>query len=58
MTDTIESLLAEGRTFRPPPEFKARAQIVSTDVYDEADRDVEGFWAREAYGHKSAIRKA
>ncbi|TMK66659.1 MAG: acetate--CoA ligase, partial [Actinobacteria bacterium] len=48
MTDTIESLLAEGRTFRPPPEFKARAQIVSTDVYDEADRDVEGFWAREA----------
>src|SRR6266540_744086 len=45
---TIEALLAEGRTFPPPPEFKKNARVVSTDVYDEAERDYEGFWARQA----------
>jgi acetyl-CoA synthetase len=48
MTETIESLLAEGRTFPPPDDFKRRARVVGVDVYDEADRDFEGFWARQA----------
>jgi acetyl-CoA synthetase len=48
MADTIESLLAEGRTFPPSGEFKKDALVVGTDVYDEADTDFEGFWARQA----------
>jgi acetyl-CoA synthetase len=45
---TIEALLAEGRTFPPPAHFKKQALIVGTEIYDEADRDYEGFWARQA----------
>ena len=45
---TIEGLLAEGRTFPPPGGFKDQARIVDTTVYDEADQDYEGFWARQA----------
>jgi acetyl-CoA synthetase len=45
---TIEALLAEGRTFPPPPEFKKTALITDAEVYDEAERDFEGFWARQA----------
>jgi acetyl-CoA synthetase len=45
---TIEALLAEGRTFPPPPEFKKTARIVDAEIDDEAERDFEGFWARQA----------
>jgi acetyl-CoA synthetase len=45
---TIEALLAEGRTFSPPPEFKKTARIVDAEIYDEAEGDFEGFWARQA----------
>jgi acetyl-CoA synthetase len=45
---TIEALLAEGRTFPPPEHFKKQALVVGTEIYDEADRDYEGFWARQA----------
>ncbi len=45
---TIEALLAEGRTFPPPEDFKAQALVVGTEIYDEADPDFEGFWARQA----------
>src|SRR6266498_1669564 len=45
---TIEALLAEGRTFPPPREFKKTARIVDAEIYDEAERDFEGFWARQA----------
>src|SRR3989475_10225174 len=45
---TIEALLAEGRTFPPPPEFKKTARIVDAEIYDEAERDFEGFGARRA----------
>jgi acetyl-CoA synthetase len=47
-TDTIESLLAEGRTFPPPPEFAAAAVVASADVYAQADADPEAFWAQQA----------
>ncbi|MBV8951325.1 MAG: acetyl-coenzyme A synthetase, partial [Actinobacteria bacterium] len=45
---TIEALLAEGRTFQPPEPFKQQALVVDADIYDEAGRDAEGFWARQA----------
>jgi acetyl-CoA synthetase len=45
---TIEALLKEQRTFPPPPEFAAKANIRDPKVYEEADRDFEGFWARFA----------
>jgi acetyl-CoA synthetase len=45
---TIEALLAEGRTFPPPPDFKKTALVTDAEVYDEAERDFEGFWARQA----------
>jgi acetyl-CoA synthetase len=48
MAETIESLLVEGRTFAPPDEFAAAAQIRDPAIYDEAEKDPEGFWARQA----------
>ena len=48
MSETIESLLAEGRTFPPSDEFKKTALVTGADVYDEAEVDFEGFWARQA----------
>jgi acetyl-CoA synthetase len=51
MSDAIESLLAEGRTFPPPDGFKKSARVTDAGVYDEADVDVEGFWARQAAEH-------
>ena len=47
-SDTIESLLAEGRTFPPPADFTANARISSPDVYAEAAADPEAFWAEQA----------
>src|SRR5919201_4130496 len=47
-SDTIESLLAERRSYPPPPEFTARALIADGEVYAEAERDFEGFWAKQA----------
>ena len=48
MSDTIESLLAEGRTFLPPPEFKRQALVTDAEIYDEATADPQGFWALQA----------
>jgi acetyl-CoA synthetase len=46
--DTIESLLAEGRTFAPPAPFTEHALVADGAVYEEAEADVEAFWARQA----------
>jgi acetyl-CoA synthetase len=43
----IEALLAERRVFPPDPAFSAQANVTQ-DVYDEAERDFEAFWARLA----------
>ena len=43
----IENLLAEDRTFPPDPEFAAAANA-RADLYEEAEADPEGFWARLA----------
>ncbi|GGI05224.1 acetate--CoA ligase [Egicoccus halophilus] len=46
--DAIEGLLDESRTFPPPPEFQANALVTGAEIYDDANADFEGFWAREA----------
>ena len=44
----IEALLREDRRFPPPPEFVKQANINDPGIYEEAQRDFEGFWARFA----------
>src|SRR5262245_45849532 len=45
---TIEDFFIENRTFPPPEGFRAAALANDRNLYDEADRDWEGFWARQA----------
>jgi acetyl-CoA synthetase len=47
-SDTIESLLAEGRTYPPPPEFTAASLLSDPAVFAQADADSEAFWAKQA----------
>jgi acetyl-CoA synthetase len=47
-TAAIEDFLREDRTFPPPPSFAANALITGAEVYDEAEEDWLGFWARQA----------
>src|SRR3954453_7828665 len=44
----IEDFLTEDRTFPPPEDFKEQSLVAGTFLYDEADQDFEGFWARQA----------
>ena len=44
----IDALLEENRRFPPPKEFAKRANIRDPNIYEEAQRDFEGFWARFA----------
>ncbi|MDD9369249.1 MAG: acetate--CoA ligase [Acidimicrobiales bacterium] len=44
----IEDYLIEDRTFPPPPGFAADALVTGAEVYDEAETDWQGFWARQA----------
>src|SRR6476661_3592761 len=48
VSETIESLLDEGRTFAPSPEFVANSLVNDRALFDDADADVEAFWARQA----------
>ena len=41
----IADLLQEDRSFAPPAEFRAQANVKDPGVYERADRDPEGFWA-------------
>ena len=47
-TGAFEALLQEDRTYPPPPEFVAQANISDPGVYEEARRDPQAFWARWA----------
>src|SRR5919198_3032649 len=40
----IEVLLKEEHKFPPPPEFVREANARNPSIYEEADRDPEGFW--------------
>jgi acetyl-CoA synthetase len=44
----IENLFSEARTFPPPDEFRARALVSDWSLHEQAERDLEGFWAEEA----------
>jgi acetyl-CoA synthetase len=44
----IEEFLHEDRTFPPPDGFKERSLVAGTFLYDEANQDDQGFWARQA----------
>ncbi len=44
MSETIQTLLQESRSFPPTPEFAAAANIADPAVYAQADADIVGFW--------------
>jgi acetyl-CoA synthetase len=44
----IEDWYLEERRFPPPGDFKQRALVTGTELYDEANVDWQGFWARQA----------
>jgi acetyl-CoA synthetase len=44
----FDDLLKEDRSFPPPPEFRARAHVQDERLYEEAEKDPEGYWARFA----------
>ena len=44
MSETIQTLLTEERSFPPPPEFAARANIHDPATYEKAAKDPEAFW--------------
>jgi len=45
---TVKTLLEENRKFPPSNEFKKSANIKDESLYDEAARDREAFWAKNA----------
>jgi acetyl-CoA synthetase len=45
---TIEAYYQEDRTFPPPPDFAAQALVTGPELWQEAEQDVEAFWARQA----------
>jgi acetyl-CoA synthetase len=45
---TIEAYLLEDRTFPPPKEFTEQALASDRSLYEDAEADWEGFWARQA----------
>jgi len=52
VSQTIESVLTETREFSPPQAFVRQARVSGMAayraLYDEAERDLEGFWRRQA----------
>ena len=44
----IEDFLIEDRTFPPPESFKKDTLVASPFLYDEANEDWQGFWARQS----------
>ena len=45
---TIEDYLVEDRTFPPPEGFREGSLAASSFLYDDANEDWQGFWARQA----------
>ena len=45
---TIEDYYLEDRTFPPPGSFKKEALVTDQSLYDEANADWQGFWAKQA----------
>ena len=47
-TTGIDALSAENRKFPPTEAFKRDTLVAGTFLYDEANEDYQGFWARQA----------
>jgi acetyl-CoA synthetase len=45
---TIEALYLEDRTFPPPDDFRRNALVSDPKIYEEAEADWEGFWAKQS----------
>jgi acetyl-CoA synthetase len=45
LSDTIDSLLAENRSFAPTAKFAAHANVNDSHVYERAAKDPLGFWS-------------
>ena len=45
---TIEDYYVEDRTFPPSDTFRSEALITDRSLYEEAEADRLGFWARQA----------
>jgi acetyl-CoA synthetase len=45
VSDTIETLLHERRVFPPPPKFASQANAADPGIYEEAEKDWQGWWA-------------
>jgi acetyl-CoA synthetase len=48
MDAEFDDLLHENRSFPPPPAFRSKARIQDEQIYAEAERDPERFWAKFA----------
>ena len=48
MSPAIENLQTETRKFPPSEAFKKNALVTDTSLYDEANEDWQGFWAKQA----------
>ena len=48
MDNAIDDLMAENRKFPPPRDFQEKSLVAGTFMYDEANTDYQGFWARQA----------
>ena len=48
MSERIETLLDEQRSFPPPAPFRQAAHVRDPEVYERARRDREGYWAEWA----------
>ncbi len=46
--NTIDDLMLENRKFPPSTDFKRQALVTDTSMYDDADADYQGFWARQS----------
>ena len=46
--EQLAALLQEGRKFPPPEKFQRQANVRDPEIYEQAARDPEGFWAAEA----------
>ncbi len=44
----LDALLHEERKFEPSDQFRERANWNDLAIYEEASRDLEGFWAEQA----------
>ena len=43
-TGSIDALLQEERSFPPPADFAARANMADPEIYARAAQDPEAFW--------------